>query len=1117
MRVRLVFLMCMVCMQLPVRGWGQQRITLDEKNAEILEVLTKIEQQSGYTFFFNKRDVAEMRSITMRVNNVGIEDALREIFENQPCTYVIQDNIIVLTKRELETNDRALPTGIPKFRATGEVVDSTGRPMQGVSVLIKGTKQGVVTDTAGMFHLSVDSGTVLVFRMVGYKTLEKEVHDGRPIKIRMEFLYTGIEEVVAVGYGKQSKRTISSAIATIRGVAIRDMMVTGIDKALQGRVPGVAVTNNSGEPGSGVTIRIRGTNSIGSGNDPLYVLDGVPLENTQTSNINVGQNRVNGMSHINTADIESIEILKDAAATAIYGARAANGVVLLTTKRGIKGNNEFAIDYHTGLANVAGRYALLGASEYARMVNEGRAQLSEWQPEYSPYFSDDVIQHPNVDTDWQNAIFRTATTHEGYASFRGGTEETRFLFSTGYTNQQGVIIGTDFRRFSMRANADHDVGKRWVLGTSLYAAFADQMRAKNDGSPVAGSGDNNNHIYGASVLSTALVKAPTTPAYLPDGTFSNDADQRDYGNPVRQAIGVTIDNAVARILGMAHIKAEILPGLRFHSQLSGDIRTEKENWFNPPQPHPYPGVDFRGQASQRTFNQTVWYLENYFNYGLHIGNHRLDILTGGTVQQAVSETSFILVSGIVSNQIKTLNGGTKVDIGTSDKQSYGIVSYFGRANYDYKGKYLISVNARYDGSSRFGHENYYGFFPSIALGWRLSDEPFMEPTDFLDDWKWRASYGLTGNQEIGNYVARGTMGVGTGTNLGNNYTNQTGGTILSLPSPDLKWEETAQFNVGMDASFFNNRVHVTADYYIKTTRDLLFAVPLAGSRGVASKLANIGRIQNKGMELALGGTVISNNRLLWRTDLNISANANKVLALNNGTDIVSVNSIARVGEPISFLLYEREEFVDPATGIIRFVDQNGNGIRDDADRILAGSPFPKYFGGFANDLSYRGFDLSVFFQFSYGNKIYNLTRSWVERLDLLTTQPTSIIGPNATREAYVNRWKQPGDQTRYPKVNYVRSTDPNFSLPHTGWLEDGSYLRLKSFSVGYSLPSKWIMRMGITTARVYFTANNLWTLTGYKGLDPEVDHFTGPGFAYGYDNGTYPQATSYQLGISCAF
>jgi len=997
---------------------------------------------------------------------------------------------------------------------SGTVQDQDGSPIAGASVTVPGTNRATTTDAAGKFSLTVPANSeTIVVTFVGMKQATISIENTTNVRVVLEADAVDMEEVVVVGYGSQSRRKVSSAITSIKPDEVKDMMVTGIDKAIQGKAPGVVVTNNSGEPGGGVNIRIRGTTSIGSGNDPLYVIDGIPLENTQTSNINVGQNRVNGMSHINPADIASIEILKDAAATSIYGARAANGVVLITTKRGIEGKGELSVDYYTGLSNVTNRYDLLGASDYARMVNIGRAQLAASSPEHSPYFSDSFIQNPDVDTDWQDEIYRTAAVNEVNASLRGGTASTKYMFSSGYMNQQGVIIGSDFKRFSMRANVDQEVGKRITLGTSLYAAFTDQARTKNDGSPLAGDAGNNNHIYGASALSTALVKAPTIPVYLSDGTFSNDPDQRDYGNPVRQAIGVDIGNGVNRIIGSAYGRLEILPGLSLRSQLSGDIRSELENWYNPPQPNPYPGADFRGQTSQRTFNQHVWYFENYLNYALERGNHSFEFLAGNTMQETVSDNSFILVSGIASDKIKTLNGGTDIDIGTSGRQSYGIISYFGRVNYDYQGKYLLLLNARYDGSSRFGRENRYGFFPSASLGWRISDEPFLKDVAFLNDWKLRASYGLTGNQEIGNYVARGIMVVGTGTNQGNNYNDLIGGTLSSLPSSDLKWEETAQFNIGMDASLFGNRLNIIADYYVKTTHDLLFSVPLPGTRGIGSKLENIGKIENRGVELGLSGALISGERFNWNADLNISTNANKVLELLDGRDVISRNSIAREGEPISFLLYEREEFVDPETGFIRFVDHNENGIRDDDDRILSGSPFPKYFGGFTNNFSYKGVDLSVFFQFSYGNKIYNQTRAWVERLDLLTLQPTSIIGPNVTKEAFNNRWQQPGDQATYPGINYL-GTDPTFNLPHTGWLEDASYLRLKSLTLGYTFTANWLARVHLRSARLYVTANNLLTFTKYKGLDPEVDHFTGGGIAVGYDSGTYPQAKLYRLGIN---
>ena len=1008
---------------------------------------------------------------------------------------------------------------------SGKVCDESGETLPGVSVLVKGTINGTTTNRDGNYTISnISDGSILQFSFVGTKTQEVLVKNQTTINILLITDAVGLEEVVIVGYGSQSRKNITSAITSVTADDIKNMASTGIDKAIQGKAAGVLVTNNTGEPGGGVNIRIRGTTSIGSGNDPLYVIDGVPLANTQTSNRNVGENRVNGMSQISPFDIESIEILKDAAATSIYGARAANGVILITTKRGKEGKGEITVDLNKGVSALTNRYDLLNSTDYATLVNEGRAQLSGSEPEYSPYFSESFINSPSVNTNWQDEIFRLGTVEEVNVSFRGGTEVTKYMISSGFYNQEGIIIGSDYSRFNIRTNIDQDFGDKISFGSSLYAAITDQNRTKNDGSPDKADASNNNHIYGGSVLSTALVKAPTTPVYLEDGTFSNDGDQKEYGNPVRQALDVNIANNISRIIASAYVKVDLLPGLNFRVQGSGDIRNELEKWFDPPNPNAFAGTDWRGQTSQRTFNQKAWTLENYFTYTPRIDDHNFKFLAGNTLQQTIWESSFILVSGIVSDKIKTLNAGTDIDVAISDKQGYGINSYFGRFNYDYKGKYLLLLNARYDGSSRFGKENRYGFFPSGSVGWRVSDESFLESVGFLDDWKLRLSYGITGNQEISNYASRGIMSVGTGTNRGSNYNNQTGGTISSLPSPNLKWEETTQFNVGTDVSLFNSRINLTLDYYIKTTDNLLFLVSLPSTRGMSSKLENIGKMENRGFEFGVNSTIISNDNFNWNADFNISGNANKVLELVNDNDVIvsgaGGKSIARVDEPISFYLYEREKNVNPENGTIVIVDQDeSGGLPNEGDLILAGSPFPDFYGGFTNTLSYKNFDLSIFIQYSYGNEIYNATRSWIETLKL---NDRTIIGTNTTQAAFDNRWQKPGDITTYPVVNYDgRNND--YLLSHTGWLEDGSYLRLKSLTLGYTFDSSVLSKLNFKSARIYITGNNLLTFTNYSGFDPEVDHFTGvngganSGLLRGYDYGSYPQSRSFRIGVNVTF
>jgi len=1017
------------------------------------------------------------------------------------------------------------PDGQQQDSISGMVTDNNGEPLPGVTVLIAGTINGTTTNIDGHYSISnISDSTTLQFSFVGMSTQELQVGKQTIINIIMIADAIGLNEVVVIGYGSQIRRDVTSAITTLTADDIESMEVIGIDKSIQGKAAGVSVTNNTGEPGGGVTIRIRGTTSISSGNDPLYVIDGIPLANTQTSNRNVGENRVNGMSQINPYDIESIEILKDAAATSIFGARGANGVILIKTKRGKTGKGELTVNLKIGMSELAKRYDLLGASDYATLVNEGRAQLAEIEPEYSPYFSQSFINNPTVNTNWQDEIFRIGKTEEVNISFVGGTETTKYMISSGFYNQEGIIIGSDFSRFNIRANVDQKIGDRFSLGTTLYASVIDQRRIKNDGSPDNADASNYNHIYGGSVLSTALVKAPTTPVYLADGTFSNDEAQMEYGNPVRQALDVNINNKVNRIIASAYAKVDLLPGFNFRVQVSGDVRNELEKWFDPPNPNAFEGTDWRGQASQRTFNQRAWTLENYFTYKLGINNHNFTFLVGNTLQEIMWESSFILVSGIVSDKIQTLNAGTDIDVAISDKQAYGINSYFGRIDYNYKGKYLLLLNARYDGSSRFGKEHRYGFFPSASAGWIISDESFLESANFLANWKLRVSYGITGNQEISNYASRGIMSIGTGTNIGGNYTDETGAVISSLPSPNLKWEETTQFNVGTDVSLFKSLVNFTIDYYIKTTNDLLFLVPVPSTMGLSHKWENIGKMENRGIEFSVNANIITSDKFNWNANFIISKNDNKVLELMNGKDVIASgaggSSIARVGEPISFYLYEREEYVNPEDGTVIIVDQDGSGgPPNEDDRIIAGSPFPDFYGGFTNTMSYKNFDLSIFLQYSYGNKIYNATRSWIETLKL---NDRTIIGTNSTQAAFDNRWQQPGDITRYPGVNYD-GRDNEYTLPNTGWLEDGSYLRLKTLTLGYNFAPNVISKLRIKSARIYITAVNLFTATNYSGYDPEVDHFTGvngganSGLLRGYDYGSYPQYRSYIIGIKLSF
>lgn len=1009
---------------------------------------------------------------------------------------------------------------------SGKVLDENGEGLPGVTVTVKNTTRGTITGADGSYRIKAGSDETLSFSFIGFQTQEVKVGSQSEVNVSMEVDVESLDEVVVVGYGSQSRKELTSSISSISSKEIKEMPVVGVDQQIQGRASGVVVVNNTGEPGGGITMRIRGTSSIGGGNEPLFVIDGMPIENTQTANRNMGEARVNGLSQINPSDIESIEILKDAAATAIYGARASNGVVLITTKRGTEGTSEFSIDAYTGISQVTSRYDLLGASDFATLVNEGMAQIDE-----EPVYSQSFIDNPTVDTDWQDEIFRTASIYNLNLSARGGNRTTGYMVSGGYTNQEGTIVDTKFQRYSLRANVDHKVNDFIKIGTNLYGSYVHQDRVRNDGGPERGDASSFSNIYGAPALSSALVRSPTTPVLDETGYYSIDTLALGYSNPVRQAKEIDIVNEATRFLPSVFANVGISKSLMWTSRFSADIRSENEEWWNPPSPNMPIGTDGTGQTSRRTFDQTMWSLDNFLTYDLDLGSgSSLSFVGGNSLQRSSVEESFVLAASIESPFIRTLNAGVDYDIVTSNASAWSLASFFGRANYDFKNKYLVNVNARYDGSSRFGENNKFGFFPSAAVGWRISQEDFLSSVTAVNDLKLRVSYGVTGNQSIGNYSSRALMNLGTGTNRGNNYTGRTGATFRSLASNDLSWEETTQLDIGIDGALFDNRISVTMDYYIKTTDKLLFNVPLPTQTGFSSVVGNSGKMENKGFEFSINTVNVERTDFRWTSSFNISTNSNKILELLDGEDVVVGStttgaSIARVGHPIGFYTFEREKYVNPEDGTVQLVnqngdvDENGNDIINSEDLVITGNPFPDFFGGLTNNFSYGNFDLNIFFQYSYGNDLYNLTR---RSMEIMRVPNNSAIIGNTTQEAFDNRWQKPGDRTEYPRVNFDQGNNA-FNQAHDGWVEDGSYLRLKTLTLGYNFGGGLLERFKMSRARIYLSGNNLLTFTNYSGFDPEVDHYQGvfggnnSGIMKGYDYGDYPQAKSYVLGLNITF
>jgi TonB-linked SusC/RagA family outer membrane protein len=1123
------------------------KISRIKDQISLKEALNEIETKHNAFIIYNLKVVEDKRSTNDRISFAsGPEESLKSVLDPVGLNYEkVTDNVFVIVMPGEQYGDasavkksateRVPVTHYPLsyisledhfalrqfmlknsvknvVNISGRVTSEDGETLVGASVIFKGTTVGTTTDVSGRYVLDApDPNGTLVFSYIGYMTQEVLINNRQEINVSLMPDIQALKEVQIVGYGTQAKAEVTGAIASVSSEEIKDMPLVGLDQALQGRAAGVHVTNNSGAPGGGVSIRIRGTSSLGAGNEPLYVVDGVPINNTQTFNQQTGEERINGMSNINPADIESIEILKDAASTSIYGARAANGVVLINTKRGKAGKAQIDLNTWYGFSQVASRYDLLGASDFAVLVNEGLATVNA-----APVFTQEFIDNPAIDTDWQSEIFRTAPTANVNISTRGGSDKTRYMLSLGYMDQQGVIIESRFKRYNLRINLDQRVNDKIKIGNSLAVSYTNNNRLRNTGAARSNGGEQN-FLFGSPVLTTAHARSPATPIRDATGDYSFDPLAPWFPNPVAMAEAQDIFNNTVRAIGNVFAEWEIVKGLRFRTQLGTDIRYENEDFFMPPFPGQRQG-NGTGRASVRGFNETLWLTENYLTYDFKVGNrHNFEALAGASFQESQWESSFAYVAGFESERIRTLNGGAQILSSTSDAQSWGIASYFGRFNYNFDEKYLLSFNYRVDGSSRFGANNKYGHFPSASVGWNVIRENFMEGIPALTNLKLRASYGITGNQEIGNYSHIGTLGVGGGTNLGRNYLNRLGAVLNNIPNDDFSWEQTSQFNAGVDVAFLNNRVSVTADYYVKTTTDLLLAIPLPRTSGFGSSLTNIGEMENKGVELALN-TINVDGEFTWRSNLNISMNRNKVISLVGDQDIRVQETIVREGEPISFYLFEREKYVDPATGTVILVDQDeSGGMPNDLDRKITGSPLPKHIGGFTNEFTYKGFDLNIFFQWSYGNKIFNNTRKWMEEM---RRENQSTIGYNTTRESFENRWRQAGDQTEYPGVFYDLRNRNHF-LPHNGWLEDGSYLRLKTLTLGYNFPASFNDRLKISNARIYFSSNNLLTFTSYKGYDPEVSHFTSEGLggnvATGYDFGTFPQSKTFVMGVNLSF
>ena len=951
---------------------------------------------------------------------------------------------------------------------TGKVTTSSGETLPGVNVLLKGSNIGTITDVDGNYRINATEGT-LVFSFIGYKGQEVEIAGRSVVDVAMEEDVTTLEQVVVVGYGTQKRKDITTAVVVVGEEAIRDRPMVSAAEALQGKAAGVQVVQPSGKPGADISVRVRGATSVLAGNEPLYVVDNVPTTDIRGLNPN---------------DIASMTVLKDAASASIYGARAANGVVLITTKRGAANTPVIRLNAYTGFSTLRKSIDVLNTAQYRDLMEEV----------LGPGSVDPSITN---DSNWSDRVFGTGKNESYQLSFSGGSETSRYMISGNYLNQEGIVEPAKFDRYSIRVNLDNKV-KEWLnIGTNL-----NYISSRTKDTP-----DNLSSGRGGVIMS-ALNTPPFLNVYNPDGSgqFDPNPFQPSWENPVAYMEGPdqeTIDN---RLFGNVTGEVFLTNELTFKTNLGIDIGTHQWDYYLDPFRTVY-GRQQNGVGQADKTNSTTWLWENTLNFEKKIGLNNFSVLAGTSIQEHKSNNSYLSGTDFPADMsVRTINAAN-IMTGSTGINEWSLASLFGRLTYDYDGRYLLTASLRRDGSSKLA--NRWGTMPSVSAGWRVSSESFMDGVEFIDDLKLRVGYGVNGNQEgISNYAQYGLISYNR-----RQPTDPLSGPAsqqVSYGNPDLKWETTTQTNFGVDLAFLESRLIFTFDAYVKKTEDLLLDVQLGSGAGdITSIQTNAGNLENKGVELNISSINVDSD-LRWTTDFNISFNRNEVTALkftdvyyygrvySNNQDV----AIVRTGLPLGTFFGYIAEDVDPATGDLTFKDVNENGLIDPDDRQVIGDAQPDFTFGFTNALSFKRFDLNIFFQGSVGNDVYNATRVDLEGMFDSKNQSTVVL----------DRWTPENTNTSIPRagnINNVRNS--------SRFVEDGSYVRLKAITLAYNFNPDFLNKFGVNRLSVYTTGQNLLTFTDYSGFDPEVNAFGRSATELGVDYGTYPQARTVTFGVNVEF
>lgn len=1051
---------------------AQTKIDINVSNITLEELFKEIQDKSEFIFFY--KDNVLNHKVSLNLKGATLTTILDDALKNTNLTYKIDyRQVVIKENKDLQPKTSDNNTNVQEHIIKGKVLDNEGVPLTGATVIIKGTTIGVTTDFDGMFELKIPNNqTVITVSYLGFVTQDVNIAGKTTVDIYMALDNTSLSEVVIIGYGTEKKALLSDAVSSINSKQIQGLPVPSIDGILQGQASGVQVMQNSGTPGGEMSVRIRGLSSISGSNQPLYIIDGIPVTTGDFGQIGYSGQGASALSDLNPNDIESMTILKDASATAIYGARGTNGIVLITTKRGKTQQSTVNVNIYSGVQRAWNKLDMLNARQWMEYRNDLTGTTV-----YTP----EQMNNITVDTDWQDIIFRTAPISSYEISATGGSEKTKFFMSATMFDQEGILIGTDYKRLNARVNVDHEISDKVTIGTSIGLTYSKTDRVESDQS-----------LHGP--LPNGISTPAIFPVYNEDGSYNQSGP---YSNAVSIAKEAINENFSYRTNSNIYLDYKIFSDLVFSSKIGVDFLNFREHAFESRKT--VQGARYNGLGFETYTNVLNIVSNNTLKYYKQLGKHKIELLTGYSFESYKYRYSYIRGQDYADDNLEYINSAATIVSASAGATDTGLVSYLGRANYNFDNKYIASFTGRFDTSTKFGENNKTGFFPAASLAWRVTEEKFMENLAAVTDFKVRVSYGLTGNDDISPFLFSELYG-------NSSYGGQPAIYPSNIPNPDLKWESTTQLNFGVDLGFFNNRLTLTADYYDKQTNDLLLSRPLPSSSGFSSITENVGKVENKGIEISLASQNLIGD-FTWNTQFNISGNRNKVLELYNGQPIDDIGrggSRIMEGQPIGIFYSFKSLGVDPSTGDIVYADTNFDGVITSEDRTIVGNPHPDFIYGLTNNFTYKGFDLSIFLQGSQGNDVFHGSRLFLE----------SLQGGDNQLAAITRRWQQPGDITDIPRA----TTDPIKSAENkrvsSRFIEDGSYLRVKNITLGYTIKENVMKKNMFSSIRIYFSAQNLLTFTKYTGLDPEVNYRGDDNSVIGTDFFTYPQAQTYTLGVN---